>query len=442
MGIARIAGTVALCFVAVTGARAQGQTLAETPLVNDCYRVHIAMQLKGEMVVLQENKPVSLKLAATAEHRYHERVLAVLPQGSLVAKMARHYDDARATISIDGSASMRSLRADRRLIVAQRQNDTATCYSPQGPLTREELDTVSEHFDTACLAGLLPGKQVKPGDTWKIGNACVQGLCQFEGLIANDVTGKLVDIKDGMAVIVFEGTTKGIELGAQAQVKITATGRYDLGRKRLASLEWKQADTRDQGPASPAANVETTITLTREVVPEPKELSDVALVGVPQGFDLPAPLTNLVIRDLKDRFELASGREWQVVSQTENHLVVRLLERGDFVAQATVTPWQKAEAGKHMEPKDFREAMLSTPGWEPQEVFQEGGIPNQPNGRFVYRVSARGQMEDVKVVQTFFLVAGPKGDQCIVAITLKQAQLNKLGARDLILVEGLELLTK
>jgi hypothetical protein len=48
-------------------------------------------------------------------------------------------------------------------------------------------------------------------------------------------------------------------------------------------------------------------------------------------------------------------------------------------------------------------------------------------------------MDGVKVVQCFYLVAGPKGDQAVVAFTLKLTQVNKLGARDMVLVDGLEL---
>src|SRR5262249_3962494 len=232
-----------------------------------------------------------------------------------------------------------------RLAVAQRQNDTLLCYSPQGPLTRDELETVSEHFDTLCVAGLLPGKEVKIGDSWKLSNAAAQGLCQFEGLVSSELTGKLAVVADGVAAFAIEGTASGVELGAQAKVTVIATGRFDIAKRRLVSLEWKQEDVRDQGPARPAATVESTITPVREAVEQPKELSDVALVSVPQGFDVPAPLTQLLVRDLKGRFELAASREWQPVSQTESHLVMRLLDRGDFVAQATVTPWTKAEPG-------------------------------------------------------------------------------------------------
>src|SRR5262249_4771217 len=151
---------------------------------NDCFRYALGMRLAGEMVVVQDGKPAKLKLAATAEHHFRERVLATHKDG-LVAKAARRYDDARAAITVDGATAARSLRPERSLTVAQRPTDTLTCYSPQGPLTREELENVSEHFDTLALTGLLPGKEVAVGDTWKLTNATAQALCLFEGLVAN-----------------------------------------------------------------------------------------------------------------------------------------------------------------------------------------------------------------------------------------------------------------
>ncbi len=436
MAVARCFGVVVVALGVVGAAGAQTSPLVEPPQANDCAQLHLTLKLQGELIVVQEGKPTKLKLSASAEHRYRERILAV--QGGLVAKAARNYDDARASIVVDGLTSQRSLRPDRRLVVAQRQNDTLFCYCPQGPLTREELETVSEHFDTLSLSGLLPGKEVRVGDTWKLPNAAVQGLCQFEGLISNELNGKLTAVKDGSAIFTVEGTTRGIELGAQAKVTVNATGRYDLLKRRIIALEWKQQDTRDQGPASPAANVETTVTVTRQPIDEPKELSDVALAIVPQGNEVPLPLTQLVIHDVKGRFELAFARDWQVVSQTDAHLVLRLLDRGDFVAQATVTPWPKAEAGRHAEPNEFRQQMLSAPGWQAEEVMQEGELPNQPKGRWAYRLTASGEMDGVKVVQSFYLVAGPNGDQAVMAVTMRQTQVNKLGARDLLLVNGLD----
>src|SRR5262245_57423229 len=136
MAAARFAGTVVLTLVAYGTAHAQSVTLAENTRADDCFKIGLSMRLTGEMVVIREGKPATLKLAAIAEHRYRERVLG-LSQDRLVSRAARYYDDARASITVDGSTNTRHLRPERRLAVAQRQNDTLLCYSPQGPLTRD-----------------------------------------------------------------------------------------------------------------------------------------------------------------------------------------------------------------------------------------------------------------------------------------------------------------
>jgi hypothetical protein len=440
MAVARIPGVIVVALLMAAGVgRAETYSLAEAPQAGESFAFTLSLRLAGEITVVQEGKPLKLKLNAQAEHAFRERILAVQKEGPLATKVARYYDDARAAITVDGTTSQRSLRPERRLFVAQRPQDALLCYSPQGPLTYAELETVSEHFDTLALAGLLPGKDVAVGETWKITNPVAQALCLFEGLVDNGLTGKLVEVKNGEAVISVTGNTRGIELGAQAKVAVTATARFDLNRKRLTALEWKQSDDRDQGPASPVLTAEATVTLTRRPIEEPKELADVAIAGVPQGFEVPATLTAVSTHDPKGRFDLNICREWQLVSLTDTRAVLRLLDRGDFVAQATLTPWAKTEPGKHMDSKEFREQMLNAPGWQSEDVLQEGDLPNQPAGRYVYRLTARGEMDGVKVVQCFYLVAGPKGDQAVVAFTLKLTQVNKLGARDLVFVDGIEL---
>ena len=48
-------------------------------------------------------------------------------------------------------------------------------------------------------------------------------------------------------------------------------------------------------------------------------------------------------------------------------------------------------------------------------------------------------MDDVEVLQNFYLVAAPGGEQLVVLVTLTPKQAEKLGARDQALVGGIEL---
>jgi hypothetical protein len=429
----RVLGVLALALAAEPAA-AQTIPLAEAVQPGDCFHIQLAMQLKGQMRVQKDGDPASLPLEASATHDFSERVLAV-GKGGVIDRAARVYETARASILVNGDRLERSLRAERRLLAAQRTREGVLVYAPNGALLREEMELASEHLDTLSLPGLLPGGEVAVGATWKPADVAVQGLCGFEGLTGHTLQGKLDAVQDGVAVFSVAGTAGGIDGGALVKLTITASGRFDLKAKRIVALEWKQKDERGQGPVSPATNVETSWKVTRQVVPQPAALSDVALVGVPDK-DVPESLLRLEYREPKGRFGLLLAREWQTVAQTAEHLVLRLMDRGDFVAQATLTTWTPAGKGKHLSPDEFKKAMGNTPGWEPDRELQAGEVPS--DGRWVYRLSVLGKLEGVEVLQNFYLIAAPEGEQVVVAVTLAPKQAEKLGARDLALVAGLE----
>jgi hypothetical protein len=433
----RTLATLGIALAAVQNGWAQPYALSEKSQAGDCFRIQLEMKLSGTIQVIRDGKEVSLQLEAAASHEFPERVLNVGPDG-LPDKSARVYEKAKALISVDKDRSERVLRPERRLFVAQRHKDQFLAYSLGGPLTREELELTNEHFDTLALSGLLPGQPVAVGDTWKVANPVVQALCGFEGLTEQDLVCKLEEIKNQSARVSVTGSAAGIDLGALVKLGIQASYSYDLDSKHLTRLEWKQKDERKPGPASPATSVQTTVTLSRSAIEQPASLTDIALVSVPEGFEPPLPLTQLELRDAKDRFEMGYGREWQTVSQTNEHLVLRLIERGDFVAQATVTPWTKAEKGKHLSPEEFQQAMEDTPGWDPEQELQSGEVPAD-GGKWIYRISALGQLDGMKVMQNFYLVAGPGGEQVVLAFTLAPKQAERLGTRDISMAANLDL---
>jgi hypothetical protein len=435
----RVAGAVLALLAAVPAGRAQTHSLAEAVKPGDCFRYGIEMKLSGTMRVPKEEKVVPIPLTAGASHSFTERVLAV-GKGGLPEKSARVYESAKAVIGVGGDKSERSLRPERRLLVAARDKDQGLLYCPAGPLSRAELELTSEHFDTLALTGLLPGKGVKVGETWELSNAVAQAVCNLE-VTTQKLTGKLEKAEGGVVVFSVSGAVSGVEHGALVKLKVEATGQFDVKAKRLVALEWKQKDERDQGPVNPATAVESTVTLKREAVAQPATLSDVALVSVPDGLTPPGRLLNLEYRDAKDRFVLLHAREWQLVGDTGDHVVLRLLDRGDFVAQVTVTPWTKAKKGEHLSAEDFKTAMHNTSGWRPEKLLQEGEVPSGDK-RWIYRLSVLGVLDGVNVLQNFYLVASPEGDQVVLAFTLTPKQADKLGSRDLSLAASVEVPAK
>ena len=415
---------------------AWGQTyaLSENSRAGDCFRVHLDLVLSGEIKISKDGKQIVLKQEGAAAHEFPERVLSV-GAAALPSKVARVYEKASSTISVNGEFTHRQLRAERRLVVAQRQKEQTLVYSPAGALTREELE-LTDHFDTLDLAGLLPGREVAVGETWKLTNSLLQAICNFEGITEQGLACKLEEVKDQIARVSIAGSVTGIDLGALVKATVEATYQYDLHTKRLTRLEWKQKEDRDQGPASPAMTLQATTTLTRSEIDRPDSLSDVSLVSVPDDFEPPLFLTQLELRDTRAGYSMAYSRDWQTVSRSSDHLVMRLIERGDFVAQVTLTPWTRAEPGKHLSADDFRRAMAETPGWAPEQELQASEVPT--DGCWIYRISTLGQLDGTKVMQNFYLVAGPAGQQIVLVFTLTPKQADRVGNRDLSLAESIE----
>jgi hypothetical protein len=103
----------------------------------------------------------------------------------------------------------------------------------------------------------------------------------------------------------------------------------------------------------------------------------------------------------------------------------------------TLTPWSKAERGLHMESKDFREIVEETPGLDDEEIHEDGESKSE-HGHYVYRFSALGETDGLKTMHIFYLVASPEGNQMVLYFTMRQTLAEKLGTRDLALVNGLD----
>lgn len=427
---------VTLLVVAGSQAHAQEYALQEDGLEGQSFRMDLSMSLKGKITVQHEGKPREEPLNAQARHDFFERVLA--EKDSVAVKTARHYLKAEAVFTDGADKITNAFPADSGLIVAHRHKDQTHVFRVDKPFHQKELE-LTEHFDTLHLTGLLPAMKVKMGETWRVPIPVAQGLCDFDGLIEHNLTGKLEKVGDDLAEISVNGIAKGIDLGAEVNMLVKARLTFDLKQKRIVSVSWTQSDQREQGPVSPALSADVKVELKREAVDAPMQLSNFALVPVPAGAP---PENRLAVnyRDKKGRFALQHARDWHLVGTQEDQVVFRLLDRGDFVAQVTVMPWKKVEAPKKtLTLAEFADLMKDAPAWEQNKVLEQTDKLGMDKGPAIFRVAAEGDLNGVNVVQYFYLLSTDKGEQMIVTFTMTPNQAAKLDARDLTLVRSIRL---
>jgi len=428
--------------IVATTSRVQAQPilLGEQAKLGEHFRYELELSVEGRIKTEREGKTEAMALTAAATHKFVERVENIEQSGG-IGKAVRYYETAVSTSKVGSEVNKRELPIDRRLTVAVRNADGTLHFSPAGPLTRDELGLIGEHFDTLCLPTLLPGKEVQVGGTWKLANDTTQHVCQFEGLVKNELVGTLTAVKDGLATFTITGAAEGVETGASARLTVQATGKFDIAAKRITELTWEQTDDRSQGAVTPASDVKAKITLKRAVViEEPKELSAEARAKVPED-KVPATMTQLRYVDSDSKYSFTYSRDWHVVGRTSDHLILRLLEKNQFVAQATFSSWKKSEAGKHTSVDDFKAVVANVKTWQADGIFEEGEVP-VAEGCWLYSVAMKGKQNEAAVVQTFYLLAGPTGDQVAVTVLAAADNAKKVAGKDTELIKTIQLTAK
>lgn len=432
-----MAGVLGVCIGAVPVYAQDGVMLAEHIKPGDVFRYEIGLSVNGQMKLDKDGRTDTLPVTVKARHQLAERVTVPAENGA--GQVLRHYSTAVSESVVGVEKTQRTLPADRSVIVAQRTAAETLHYALDGPLTRDHLDLVAEHFDTLCLPGLLPNKEMKVGETWPVGSGAAQAACLFHALIKHELVGKLLEVKDGVAIVAIEGGAEGIEHGAIVRVNVQARAKFDIASQRIVALSWHQADEREQGPINPALSMKAEVSITREVLKSiPAELNDETVAKIPADGKVPTSLVHLNYTDRTGRMEFLYPRDWHFVVRSNSHVVMRLVTGGELIAQATMTEWKKPQPGVEFTSaaREFKDATNKQPGWLAEKLLEEGIVPGDGQTK-IFRLAALGKQDGEAVLQAFHLIVGPNGEQWVVTSIARQEVAEKIGAQDVALVNAI-----
>jgi hypothetical protein len=407
--------------------------LKEEARVDGCFSFSSKTCVEGSLRITREGKTSDIPVAVDATHRGQEKWLQI--NHGRPAHSARRYEQASSKGSVGEEKVSRFLRPERSLVVARADGDATIVYSPGGPMQQQERELASEFPDTLQLPRLLPERFVEPGATWELAPDAVTRLCQFDALIENKLTAKFLEQKAELAIITITGKTQGIEAGAAISQTIDARLTYDVKTQTITQVDWKQKDERGPGPVSPASQLTTRWVLERQrLAIEPALLNKAALVGVAEG-EIPPLLLLTTAAHEAGQFTFLHSRDWHVVSQTPRFMILRLLQKGEFLSQVSLVPWEKKAAGQRVAVEQFKKSISESKSWVCEEIVDAGQVASDDE-RWIYRVAARGTLDGMAVLQTYYIMASPGGQHLGITFTCKLADANKLGTKDLELVNS------
>ena len=398
--------------------------------------VRTAVEVKGNLKLNSDGKEVAtVPMLVQADLQYAERFLAIKADGSLRA--ARQYEKAEAAIQIKETKMKQGLRDERRLMVVQHRADDTTLFSPLGPLTREELDLVDVPGSSTVLASILPGKKVAIGQEWKLTSQTLARLLGLEAVSEQDVVARLTKVEDSLAILSLEGKVTGAVGGVSSEIDLHGKANFDLEKRSVTWLALQYQEKRAIGHAQPGYDATIRVRTVAEPAADSRELSNEALARLP--LEAKPGETLVEFQAEKAGIELAHDRRWRIMVDQMDLAILRLIDRGDLIAQCNINRLPPLPKDKPLTLAAFQKSVETTLAKNSGQVLEAAQETTKEDGR-ILRVTVAGNASEIPIQWFYYHITDAKGRRASVVVTLESRLVERFAGIDRELISGLMLL--
>jgi hypothetical protein len=397
---------VVLCLAgAAVSASAQGETCSlqtgRAPGTVDL--VQAALEVGGELKMGEKRDGDPVKMAVSAKFVYDEKSLSLPAAGPL--RSIRRYRLAEGVIQSGEHDYKPALREERRLIGVEADGPKVTLFSPQGPLTFEELELV------AAMLGL---------DT----------------ITSSDVQSALTDVADGKASLEISGRVQGGVDGVSTEIELKGEYHFDIEARRITWVGLAVSENRSVGHVDTGFDVVARLQMKITPATGCEDLSDAALAGL--ALEPTPEVTRLSYESAGGKWRLAHDRRWYVITEEPDQAVLRLIDGGDKVAQCNVAMLPQGSDAAELNLEGFQRDVVRALGDSFQNLVRASQRHSEADYR-VFQVVAEGETSGVPMLWSYYLVTDRHGRRVVLAFVLEKSMLDRFDQADQGLVSTLRL---
>jgi hypothetical protein len=431
----------AFIVIAAVGLLGGTQLLASEPILlkpaqvpGTYQQAKVVVEVEGSLRINADGSEVKhLPMKVEANLSYVERTLIAEP-GLIAARVARHYRDATAVLQLRDAKIESKLREDRRLIVAQSSASEASIFSPLGPLERDELDLLDVPGACLPLGALLPREAVSVGSTWKVSNEAAGRLFGLEAVNDQDLTATLTKVEDNLAIITLTGKVAGAVGGVSTEIEAKGSLNFDLQQRAVTWLALAYQEKRAIGHAQPGFEVTGKVRWVAGPITKSEELADSVLRSLPTTS---GPATTLVeFRNPQAGIQVAHDRRWRVMVERRELTVLRLIDRGDLIAQCNISPLPELPAGEQLTLEGFQADVKQTLGKNFGEIV-EASQEVTDAGQRILRVVVAGTASELPIQWSYYHVSNNAGRRVALVFTLESSLVERFPQVDRELIDSL-----
>lgn len=379
-------------------------------------------------------KVTTAPMKVLANLTFDEKVLAV--DGSKPRHVVRYYTTGDATIKVDKHGFKNELREDFRTMCVSVGEESATLFSPLGPMKRDELELLKLPGEPIAWHALLPANAVKIGDTWKLADSSLAMLLGIEVVTASDVKAKLVSADEKLAMMELEGTVAGAVGGVAADFDLRAKYNFDLTQKQLVWLALGIKEKRAIGHAEPGYEITSRVRIGAAPLGNSPHLAADFLKQFP--LELKDGSTLLTHDSAEGAFQLVHDRRWNVMTDHREAAILRLVDHGDLLAQCNISRLRDMPADKDLTLEAFQKEVTETLKATLEQVV-DADQSTTDNGLRQLRIVASGTVQEVPVQWIYYHLADQEGHNAALVYTMDARYVERFAELDRAMVGSLQL---
>lgn len=415
--------------------------LTMTPQVGAIQNVKAVYELQGELKLKADGGQLTkTPVRVRAELAYAEKVVAVDAPARRVTSAVRHYETAAATIGYRQGEVRPRLRDDRRLVaVAADGPARAVLFSPLGPLDCDELELLDIPANSVMLSRLLPQRTVAVGTSWEVDADTLAPLVGLDVVLSGTLQCRFERLDGVSAIIQVQGQLNGSADGVSSDQQVNAKLRFDTQAKRITWLSMVIKESRAVGHAHPGLEATARVQVALQGASQVPALDDKILADLDLRPTGPALL--LEFESVAGGFGLLLDRRWQVLIERDDVSILRLVDRGDLIAQCNISPLPPLESGETFSIVDFQQDIQRALS-ERFGEFVTASESKTDTGLHVMRVVTTGMVDQLSIDWVYYHLTDDQGRRVSCVCTSESSLAERLGAADQELISSFHFLAR
>ncbi len=409
---------------------AEKVTLSATPAAGDIRVVSVTLKVGGDLLLPENKATKKLKMSVEAHHQYDERLIEL--EGAQRHAL-RHYQQATAKLKIDNGQIEPTLNDAHRLIAVETTQDSSTLFSPRTPLSRDELDLLEVPGNSVLVDLLLPTEAVEVGETWKPEMQLWGPLLGLEKISASDVECRLAKVTAEQATVEGSGHIDGAVDGVASEIEVKLRILVDRAKHSITDFTMAVQEKRSIGHVAAGLDVVAQLTMKIRPLSASTALND-EVAAEPWSEDPSA--RHLVYDSELGRYRLLHDRRWHILDEEGQLLVLRLVDKGELVAQCNVSALPATSQGKEITAEDFQADVQKVLGDSFEQFVHAEQWNNDRQVRFVHIIAA-GKVDKLPIQWHYYLATNPAGRHLSFAFTVEADLAERFTGEDRTLVESL-----